>query len=274
MRVPEKRLTLLRFALLSTLAGCGASPGAADDAAGGMPTPDAGTVDSGVLLTRPLRYVRGDTDGRLVIEIDSVAGARPRVSVENDLVARLRTLLDKPAGVEIVHDDEIPSRGADHAWTNDELYALADETFDDAAPPGTIVMHVLWLDGHDADDTADGAVLGSAWANTHIAMFHRSIERTCSGDILLSERLCAAAQYGVWLHEVGHTIGLVNNGLPLSTPHEDPAHARHDLEPGCVMYYAYEASSGIGGIRDGLLGGTTPDFDPACLADIAAARAP
>lgn len=237
---------------------------------GGLdPDTDAGP---GEAAPRVERYLRGDPDPRLVIELDYVAGAEPRAGAEADLVARLSTLLDKPGGVEIVRDDVLTSRGADHAWTFDELRALAAERFDDDQPPGTVSMHVMWLDGHDAGDSADGATLGLAWANTHVAMFHDTIEGSCRGGPLIGEEVCAEAQYLVWLHEVGHTIGLVDNGLPMVTDHRDPDHGAHDVNDECVMYWAFEGRAGIDLLRERLLGGGMVDFDAACLADVAAVR--
>lgn len=220
------------------------------------------------------RYIRGDQDRRLVIELDVVAGAEPRASAERDLIARLTTLLDKPDGIEIVRSDTISSRGAEHAWTQDEVFALADETFDDASPAGTVTMHVMWIDGHEAGDTASGATLGYAWAHTHIVMFHDTIEDNCFRDPLLGDRVCASAQYIVWLHEVGHLIGLVDNGVPMVTPHNDADHGAHDVDSDCVMYWAMEGRSGLDLIYENILGGgPSIDFDPACVADIDAIRA-
>ncbi len=250
------------------LASCAprSSSGADADVDGASTTP----------RSRPERYIRGDVDTRLVIELDGVAGAGPRATAQSQLVARLSSLLDKPAGVVVVAGDVIPSRGADHAWTFEELVALGDATFDDDPTPGTVVMHVMWIDGHDADDSASGAVLGISWGNLHIAMFHDTIASVCSGGgPLLGERICSDTEYGVWLHEVGHTIGLVDDGIPMVTPHADAAHAAHDASSDCLMYWAYDGSAGGDLIRSTLLGGGSgaPDFDAACLADVAAVRA-
>ena len=240
---------------------------------------DAGPVDAvGVgpdaygERPRHERYIRGDQDTRLVIELDVVAGNEPRAGVIDRLVSRLGALLDKPAGIEVVLGT-IPSRGADHVWTEAELFALGDETFANDAPAGTIVMHAMWIDGHHERDTASGAILAVAWAHTHIAVFENTIEANCDGQPLLGERLCETAQYGVWLHEVGHVLGLVDNGTPMVTPHVDEAHGRHDSNDGCLMYWAYESSAGLDSLATTLIGGgELPDFDAACLADIAAVR--
>jgi hypothetical protein len=249
---------------------CGPAPEATD--AGPV---DAVTIASDAPTPAPRtdRYIRNDGDSRLVIELDAVAGEEPRTQVETDLVARLGALLDKPDGVAIVHDDAITSRGADHAWTDEELVALGNETFDEDVPAGTVAMHVMWLDGHHARDTATGVVLGVQWQNTHIALFHDSIEGRCQDQPLLGDRLCVAVQYTVWAHEVGHAIGLVNNGIPMSTPHEDATHPGHDSSEGCLMYWALESSEGISNLATTLLGGgSVADFDAACLADVAAVR--
>ena len=39
------------------------------------------------------------------------------------------------------------------------------------------------------------------------------------------------------VHELGHVIGLVNNGLPMKSPHEDSAHPHHSTDPKDVMYW-------------------------------------
>ncbi|GAB5543235.1 MAG: hypothetical protein RLO52_11065 [Sandaracinaceae bacterium] len=242
-----------------------------DGGDGGSPRPD-GSAPPAMATPRIERYLRADPDPRLVIELDYVEGTLPREAAQSDLVARLSTLLDKPEGVEIVLDDVIPSRGADYAWTFEALQALATETFDDDQPAGTVSMHVMWLDGHDDDDSADGAVLGLAWANTHVAMYHSTIESSCRGGPVLGAEVCAQAQYLVWLHEVGHTIGLVDNGLPMASDHRDPDMGRHDVSEECIMYWAFEGRAGVDLIRDRILGGSLPDFDDECLADVAAVR--
>jgi hypothetical protein len=265
-------MRVLPSLLAVALAGAGCAP--ADQASDAGPI-DAATVQADAVTPAPRteRYIRSDGDSRLVIELDAVVGEEPRAQVEADLVARLSALLDKPDGIVIVHDEAITSRGADHAWTDDELVALGDETFDEDVPGGTVAMHVMWLDGHHARDTATGVVLGVQWQNTHIALFHDSIEGRCQDQPLLGDRLCTAVQYTVWAHEVGHAIGLVNNGIPMTAAHEDATHPGHDTDDGCLMYWALESSEGISNLASTLLaGGSVADFDAACLADIAAVR--
>ena len=255
-------MTLRILSILALLSACSGP--------GGGPGTDGGPGSR----ERWERYVRGDVDRRLVMEVDAVPGAEPRSGVESTVVDRMRDLLDKPDGIEIVRGGVIASRGADHAWTFEELQALAADSFDDDSPAGTITMHTMWLDGHYHDDSASGATLGLAWANTYIVMFRDTIESSCGGIGPIGEDLlCSTAQSLVWLHEVGHVIGLVNNPMPMVSPHEDAEHDAHDHDEGCLMYWSFDQRAGIAAIQDSLLGGGTRiDFDAACLADINAVR--
>ncbi|MCZ7584914.1 MAG: hypothetical protein M5R36_17145 [Deltaproteobacteria bacterium] len=144
--------------------------------------------------------------------------------------------------------------GEDHAWTSDERDELANETFNLAVPDDTIKIHSLFLDGHDESDGGGGSILGIAWSWTHLVMYKQTIEDSCGGLTLggltpgLRETLCRMAEQTVWTHEIGHLIGLVDNGLPMVEDHKDPdeAHGDHDASKDCVMYWAHEGESVVG----------------------------
>jgi hypothetical protein len=252
--------------------------GGSDD---GGPAPDAPVLsveDAGPgQQPRFVEYIRSTPYDALELEIDYVPGFEPRAAASAELVQRVSAVVDKPGGVFAVLDETLASRGADHAWTFSELAALADATFDDDGAAGTIAMHVLFVDGHYASDTDTQKILGIAWSHTHLTMFKQTIDATCSSMLvppLLEEELCTAAELSIWTHEVGHLLGLVDNGLPMVTDHRDPDHGKHDVDDACVMYWAYEGQDVVGVLADRLLAGEDTDlvFDDACLADIAAVR--
>jgi hypothetical protein len=256
-------------ALCLVLVACGGSP--AGDPDGGFPGPPDGA--GGAPWSED--YVRSDHYRRLVLEIDSVPGFEPRAQVETDLVAGLEPLLDKPDGIATVRDGVLTSRGTDHAWTFGELDTLARQTFTLAVPAGTVKMHVLFVDGHWAEDSASSRVLGIAWGGSHLVMFKQTIEDVCAGaPLLIRERVCTLAELGIWTHETGHLLGLVDNGLPMVTPHKDATHGAHDVSDQCIMYWAYQGQDMITLISDRILAGNDEGlgFDAACLADLAAVR--
>ena len=248
------------------------------DASGpGDSAPGVDGAPTGTPNDRVAAYIRSDVHTKLVFEIDSVPGSEPRASVETDLVERFTELLDKPGGITTVRDGDIASRGADHAWTFDELRALASAQKDLILAGDTTRIHVLYVDGHSADDSDQGKILGLAWSNENIAIFKETIESTCRGGLVLpalEEELCRRAELGILTHEVGHVIGLVANGLPMVVDHRDDEHGAHDESDDCIMYWAYQRAGLVDVIAGRLTGGDTSElaFDSACLADIAAVR--
>jgi hypothetical protein len=241
-------------------------------------TPGGGDAPDGGLASRPRfeDYIRGDRFPKLLLEIDSVPGFEPRASSSDGVVQALADLLSRPGAVTASADSVLSSQGADHAWTFPELDALAASTFDLAVGSDTIKMHILFLDGHSADDTQNGKILGLAWDHTHLVVFKKTIEDICRSGLFgaLEENVCADAEQGVWTHEIGHLLGLVDNGLPMVTPHRDSAHGAHDQNNACIMFWAYETGDVFDEIRARLTGGNTSklDFDDACKNDIAALR--
>lgn len=224
--------------------------------------------------SEPSAYVRGDHPG-LVIELDVMEGVDgPRDGVETTVIGALDPLLDKPAGIRVVSDDLIDGSRAQTEWTFDDLVALGDEAFDEVGTDDEAVMHTLWLPGRYISESG-ATVLGVAWSNRHIAMFAETIDDSCSATLpLVRDRVCREAEAAVWTHEVGHVIGLVNNGIPLVTPHEDGEHPRHTSDEDGVMYFAYERASAIDLLAARMAGGDERlfEFGPGSLADVAAFR--
>lgn len=248
----------------------------------GLSCSGAGSGEPGPATPRYRDLIRKDRYTRLVIEVDSVTGTEPTDAVTSRLAAGIDEFVAKPDGVEARLDGTISSLGVDHAWTFAELDALAEETFDLDAGAGAIKVHVMFLDGHYAEDEGDLVTLGLAWSSTHIALFADTLAKTCtkgaSGPVgaKITEKLCEAAAVGVLLHEAGHLLGLVDNGLPMVSPHRDPdeSHGAHDANESCLMYYLYEGASIVDHLRDRILAGQSSDMtlDAACKDDIAAVR--
>jgi DNA polymerase III epsilon subunit-like protein len=178
-------------------------------------------------------------------------------------------------GAVAVLDGEIESRGADHAWTLTELHDLGHVPHYQPGGWDTITMHVLFVDGHWGMDTETSKVLGLAFGGEHVVIFKKTIQDTCAGaPLLVRERVCALAELGVWTHEVGHLLGLVDNGLPMVVPHKDATHGAHDVSDECIMHWAWEGQDLVTLLTDRVIAGNDQGlgFDAACQADIAAVR--
>jgi hypothetical protein len=250
--------------------GDGGGSGEARDAS--APRPDAPPVSA--LPARVRDTIRSDEFTRLVLEVDVVEGMAPRDGVEGQITELFADILDKPDGIEAVRDDVLAPRGSDHAWSFEELRALAEETFNLEVDEATTVLHTLWVDGRSDRDGDSGVILGLQFGR-HIVMFKETIDTVCSRAALPlnREQTCRGTERAIWIHEIGHAIGLVDNGLPMVEDHKDAERGAHSRHPDCVMYWAYTGEALADRVLSSILG-ETPElgFDAHCLADIAAVR--
>jgi hypothetical protein len=217
-------------------------------------------------------YLQSDAFSRLVLEVDYVDGYAPMDEAQAGMIAKVSPLVDKPDGVAAMADETIASRGADHAWTFAELDDLADQTNNLSVGDNTVKMHVLFVDGHYEQDSNDGKVLGLAWDSKNIAIFKKTIQDNCQG-VLAGDQLCRFAEQAIWTHEVGHVLGLVNNGVPTQANHQDKEHGHHCTNDECVMFWAYEGTKLFDVLGDRLGGdGGALEFDQDCKDDLASVR--
>ncbi|MDY7225094.1 hypothetical protein [Hyalangium rubrum] len=243
------------------------------DGTSGSGGPNSGPPTEPTGAARIPAYLQASPYTRLVIEVDATEGFAPRTAVESAVVATLKAEVDKPQGVVVTRDQlALPRKGSTYEWTESELRLLAGNTFSVRREAGDIRMHVLFLDGQ----YKGGTVLGLAWDSTHLVVFKETIERQCRSGLgaTLGDRVCEAVEQGVWVHELGHLLGLVNTGLAMTAPHESAEHPGHDGNERCVMFWAFDTSSSLDKVARELLGGeaVSLQFDEACKADLASGR--
>ncbi|MEK6607426.1 MAG: hypothetical protein AABZ30_07180 [Myxococcota bacterium] len=266
MRIPNI------FLIFVVATGCG------DDSAASTRVDERGCPDE----PGALDLATGDVCGALAIEVDAVEGHDARGAALDTLATQLGDLagsghFGKPDGISIVVDEEdiAPSTEADHAYTFAELRELIDAHRSYARAEGEAAIHLLYVDGHFEDDTSQSRVLGFAYGHSRIVMFRASIDDGCEAALaLVRDRVCNLAESTVLLHEVGHLLGLVDNGLPMVSDHKDEEHGAHDVDEDCIMYYLSETSQMIPLLIDNVTGGdesVTP-FDDRCLEDLEAAQ--
>jgi hypothetical protein len=227
------------------------------------------------LSERLQRYYRHDTDRSVRFELDAVSGLGPYTSSTEYLSELVGRLLNKPDGVSFEVDESLPPLGEGFEWSFEALdtYARAHAQDDSDGP---VTIHVLFVDGRYVAEGNAGTVLGLAWGQRFIALFQEQLRAGCSGGLLggLQDDTCEVAERNVWAHEIGHVIGLVDNGLPIQSAHRDAEHGAHDVSDACVMYWAYEGPALFDTLLSRFNAGQSPniDFCESCWADLAAAR--
>ena len=160
------------------------------------------------------------------------------------------------------------------SFSTEDILAIADAHRNQASTSETAAYYVLWLDGFFRDSQVEQSVIGVSLGTTRvIAMFKPVIESIAipGGN----EALERFAEQTTLVHEFGHAVGLVNNGIPLTSDHHDAENGAHCTNRDCIMYWANE------GVRDlvpfvqrFVASGSTVLFGPECLDDVDALTAP
>ncbi len=233
----------------------------------------ADSLSDAELRQRVAEYLEQEPKTSIRLEVDHVPGLAPNQDVIDGLTSRLG-FLEKPVRVEL---QASLSSSNDGGWSFAELEAVAAKSYNGPKQSDEAVIHVMFVDGHYAQSATSTNVLGLAWDNRHIVLFADTLKTTCtpdSNDELkrrgLVEKACNATVIGTWLHELGHVIGLVNDGLDMVDNHEDPDHPRHDADPNSIMYWQFDVAGIFDLVKGKILADEdpVPSFSPACLADI------
>lgn len=148
-------------------------------------------------------------------------------------------------------------------WGVQEIFALGNSVGSVSAGD-TTVLNVFFLNGRAASDPN---IIGLHVSNTKtMAIFKEVIESTGSGSL---DPVPKYVEQATLVHELGHAVGLVNNGITMTSSHEDTAHVRHCNNPKCVMYYQNEGATALAAFLQSRL--NNPDLimlDDACLKDV------
>ena len=131
---------------------------------------------------------------------------------------------------------------------------------------GVKTYYIVFVSGHYADGNGvNPNVLGVSFGDT-IAMFKDVIKGTASVTSPTAERY---VEQSTLIHELAHTIGLVDNGVPMVAAHKDATHGAHCNNDQCVMYWLNEGAADATTFAvSRVLTGNTILFDAACLADV------
>ena len=198
----------------------------------------------------------------LLVELVYVEGFEPTQTAVNDFISFLEERTFKPGGI-TVEARSIPSPGlspysiqeiADIETVNRTKYNTDDQ----------ITIWAFFADGEANGNSDTELTLGTAYRNTSFVIYVASIEDITGGTFQPSQSVLEST---VIQHEFGHILGLTNLGAALQSDHEDPENPKHcDVET-CLMYFAAETGAGA---MNMVSGGTIPQLDTQCLADLQA----
>jgi hypothetical protein len=208
----------------------------------------------------PYDDLRDSDYKRWTIEVDAVAGQEPSPAALDFLKGRLGPNVDKPDGITFATGGHIASGKS--PWTKEDVLAASDQFQDHHTKGGTVVTHLLFLDGRYEQQNVLGVTIGYRT----IAIFPETIAGACS---LLNACFFAEEDIlnAVLVHEFGHAMGLVNRGIPMVHDHEDPQSHGHSSNPNSVMTAELDSAASLGNLN------TIPNqYDADDVADMREAR--
>jgi len=201
-----------------------------------------------------------DADFSLLrIEVDYMAGYEPTADAIDSLESALRKHLSK-SSIEVQTPTSIPA-AEDDPYSASDIRDLEAEHRDHVtrAESDTLWAYMLVVDV----EFSQSNVLGVAYYNTSMAVFGKKIEEISGG---LNHPSRQKVEATVFRHEVGHNLGLVNNGTPVQQDHHDEENGAHCTNDQGIMYYAIETTDYFAN----LFGGTIPGFEQFCTEDMVA----
>ena len=192
--------------------------------------------DNGVHLPEAMLGPLSDT---ILVEVAAVAGRNPSPGTLDHLRTTLANVTGK--AVVIAGPTVIPAQGGGYDEDDLERIHLAHGFFADGKgflDGHRVVLHVLYLDGRMAGDDDGHRTLGRTLLSQGVVAIFRdtysSAHRVTNGTKVPA---MAEIDRHVLLHEVGHTLGLVGNGVPQVRDHMAPDHPGHSRYPESVMYF-------------------------------------
>lgn len=212
-------------------------------------------------------------------EIDYMPGAEPYVGtsddnqvwdfLKNNIIALFggKKTITIPTTLEEMEQIEAGNQN----YSQEEILALAAAHRANEVLDGSIAtVYIIFVDGFfSKDGVAQKTVLGISIGNTGvIAVFKPAI----TTNVFPSQRLRNFTEQSVLIHESGHSLGLVNNGLTLATSHHDSDHGAHCTNQKCVMYFQNEGAADLlEFIKSGDASAEKTLYGPECLGDAQAA---
>lgn len=201
----------------------------------------------------------------LKIELVYVTGFEPTGEAISHLRGFLEKYVSKPDGISI-SSSAIPSPKVG-SYSLDEIKAVEKKHRTAFTSGKTIAVFIFFADDKSESAGQTKLVIGKAYKNTSMVIFEKEIQGMVSGSSKISR---SEIEHTTMRHEFGHLFGLVNNGTPAQSDHEDsdPASQAHCNVEGCLMVASLEfGNSTLGFLEDEEL---SADFDAKCKLDLKA----
>lgn len=206
------------------------------------------------------QLLAGDQFTRMEIELVYMSGFRPTNFMLGEMITFLQDHVNKPDGI-IFRQKEIPAVEQTN-YTISDIRKLEETHRERYNERGIFTVFLLVVDGYFSQDEEESFALGAAYNSSSMVLFGPRILENSGGFRRPSLPILETT---VALHELGHLMGLVNNGTDMVHEHEDEEYESHCDNASCLMYWAVETNRGLN-----LMGNTVRELDDHCRNDILA----
>ena len=194
-------------------------------------------IDPNIENNRPLGTAAEDILGpsefsSLTIELVYTNSFRPEPSSILGFKNFVLSLANKPEGVQFV-ERVIPNQSG-APFSIEEIRAI-EETHRTIYTQGSnLGVYLFFSNGASENDTNNSVTLGTAYRNTSIVIYQKTLEFITQTD----PDVLPILEQTTLNHEMGHLMGLVNiQNDDIHQVHEDPNSEKHCLHEDCLMYY-------------------------------------
>lgn len=131
---------------------------------------------------------------------------------------------------------EIPDSGR-ASWGINDVIDLYDKYHSNTSTKSNSVFYIYFVNGNSS---SGNSVIGFSINTTPVIVIFKDVIRLIGNP--------RYAEQTTIVHELGHALGFVNNGVPMVANHQDVEHGAHTTNTEGVMYWLNENSDGIGDI--------------------------
>lgn len=156
---------------------------------------------------------------------------------------------------------------AKSSWTSEDLIALHQRHHSQVPTASHARFYIYFLNGNFSEGgVTQNGVLGVSVGGTPILAIFKDVIQT--SGMTPNGPVAKFVEQSTLVHEVGHALGFVNNGVPMVSQHQDSAHGAHTMNSDCVMYYLNEGVSDMSAfIQRYLASSSVVMWGPEVLAD-------
>ncbi len=205
-----------------------------------------------------------NTYSSIEIELLYPEGFKPQQESLDNLRNFILEVANKPDGV--TFKPRVIPAFSEEKLSVSQIREFEDNNRTSFSKGSTFSIFMLCTNTGSTSDQGNSRVLGVAYGSSSICLFQETIQDNSGGGPLSNQPSREVLETTVYNHELGHLMGLVNNGTPMVENHQDTENGRHCDVDDCLMFFQVETTADL----LGLMNSGIPELDDQCRADLRA----